>query len=124
MKGLTRVILRLARNPQAGFPDGNDHYGYVLQAPLNADGLLDADLWRAKKADCTVRRFHPNETATDGWLRLRGENWYFWYDEADEGPDEPLIKLGGRRLAPAEYITVREGDGDVLTFRVAEAVAI
>ena len=124
MKGLTRVILRLARNPDAGFPDGDDHYGYVIQAPLDKDGLLDADLWRAHKADCTVRRFHPLEAASDGWLRIRGENWYFWYDEADEGPEEPLFKLGAHQLRPGEYVTVREGDGDVLTFRVAEAVLV
>ena len=124
MIGLTRVILRLGRNPDAGFPDGDDHYGYVIHAPLNADGFLDAEEWREKREHCTVRRFHPHEPASDGWLRHRGDNWHFWYDEEDEGPEEPLFKLGVHRLAPGEYVTVREGDGDVLTFRVAEAVRI
>jgi hypothetical protein len=124
MIGLTRVILRLGRNPEAGFPDGDDDYGYVIQAPLDADGKLDPDLWREKKAQCTVRRFHPREAVADGWLRVRGDNWYFWYDEEDEGPAEPLFKLGAHELRPGEYVTVREGDGDVLTFRVAEAVRI
>lgn len=124
MKGLTRVILRLGRNPEAGYPDGEDDYGYVIQAPLNAEGMLDAALWREKKAECTVRRFHPHEAASDGWLRHRGENWYFWYDEEDEGPEEPLVKLGSHRLVPGEYITVRESDGGALTFRVAEAIRI
>lgn len=124
MIGLTRVILRLGRNPDAGFPDGNDDYGYVIHAPLDADFMLDEALWREKREQCTVRRFHPHETAADGWLRHRGGNWYFWYDEADEGPDEPLFKLGSHELRPGEYLTVREGDGDVLTFRVAEAVRV
>ncbi len=124
MVGLTRVILRLGRNPDAGFPDGTDDYGYVIQAPLDADGKLDAGLWREQKALCTVRRFHPQESAADGWLRRRGENWYFWYDEADEGPEEPLFKLGAKELRPGEYVTVREADGDVLTFRVTEATPI
>lgn len=53
-----------------------------------------------------------------------GENWYFWYDEADEGPAEPVFKLGAHELRPGEYVTVREGDGDVLTFRVDEATKI
>src|SRR5262245_24061352 len=119
MIGLTRVILRLGRNPDAGYPDGDDDYGYVIQAPLDANGRLDAALWREKKAQCTVRRFQPQETAADGWLRLLGENWYFWYDEEDEGPAEPLFKLGAHELRPGEYVTVREGDGEVLTFRVA-----
>jgi hypothetical protein len=124
MQGLTRVILRLGRNPDAGFPDGDDNYGYVIHAPLDGDHKLDAALWREKREHCTVRRFHPHETAADGWLRHRGDNWYFWYDEAEEGPEEPLIKLGSHRLFPGEYITVREGDGDTLTFRVAEAVRV
>jgi hypothetical protein len=122
MLGLTRVILRLGRNPDAGFPEGDDHYGYVVHAPLDASGKLDPALWRSQREHCTVRRFHPNETPADGWLRHRGEHWYFWYDEADEGPAEPLFKLGAHELRPGEYVTLREADGDVLTFRVAEAV--
>jgi hypothetical protein len=122
MIGLTRVILRLGRNPDAGYPDGEDGYGYVIQAPLDADMRLDPALWREKKDLCTVRRFHPLEAPADGWLRHRGDNWYFWYDEQDEGPEEPVYKLGAHRLAAGEYITVREGDGEALTFRVAEAV--
>jgi hypothetical protein len=124
MKGLTRVILRLGRNPDAGFPDGNDDYGYVIHAPLDRNDKLDPVLWREQKDACTVRRFHPNETPADGWLTHRGEHWYFRYDEDDEGPDEPLYKLGSHELRPGEYVTVREGDGDVLTFRVAEAVQV
>lgn len=124
MLGLTRVILRLGRNPGAGFPDGDDNYGYVIHAPLDTDFKLDPALWREKTEHCTVRRFHPNEPIADGWLRHRGDNWYFWYDEEDEGPEEPVFKLGTHRLAPGEYITVREGDGDILTFRVADAVRV
>jgi hypothetical protein len=122
MLGLTRVILRLGRNP--GYPEGDDHYGYVIQAPLDAQSRLDPELWRQKREHCTVRRFHPHEPAADGWLRHRGDNWYFWYDEAEEGPAEPVFKLGDHPLAVGEYVTVTEGDGDVLTFRVAEAQRI
>lgn len=116
---LTRVILRLGRNP--GFPEGDENYGYTIMAPLDADGWLDPTLWKANKEACTVRRFHPKDEAADGWLRHRGDNWYFWYDEEDEGPEEPVFKLGTHRLTTGEYVTVREGDGDVLTFRVTES---
>lgn len=124
MIGLTRVILRLGRNPAAGYPDGSDDYGYVIQAPLDANGKLDASLWREKREHCTVRRFHPHETPADGFLRHRGDNWYIWYDEADEGPEEPLFKFNTHELRAGEYVTLRESDGDVLTFRVAEATRI
>ena len=124
MIGLTRVILRLGRNPDAGFPDGSDDYGYVIHAPLDSDGKLDGALWRELRDQCSVRRFHPSEAPADGWLRHRGDNWYFWYDEADEGPEEPLFKLNTHELRAGEYITLREGDGDVLTFRITEATRL
>ena len=124
MLGLTRVVLRLGRNPAAGFPDGDDGYGYVIHAPLDSDGKLDPVQWREKRDHCTVRRFHPHEAAADGGLRHRGDNWYIWYDEEDEGPDEPLVKLGAHELRPGEYITVREGDGDALTFRITETTRL
>ena len=41
---LKRIVLRLARNP--GIPDGDDRQGYVLVAPLNADGKIDLEAWR------------------------------------------------------------------------------
>jgi hypothetical protein len=120
MPGLTRVVLRLGRNPDAGFPDGDDHFGFVLQAPLDKDGFLSAVLWRLNKEKCTVRRFHTHEPASTGWLRCRGDNWFFWYeDEADE-PAEPVFKLAAHRLAVGEYVTVREANGEVLTFQVTE----
>lgn len=122
MKGLTRVVLRLGRNP--GHPEGDDHYGYVVMAPLDADYKLDPGLWTLHRMDCTVRRFHPNESPADGWLRRRGDQWFFWYDEEDEGPEEQGVRLGDHRFFPGEYVTIREGDGDVMTFRVAEAVRV
>ncbi|MBU6373608.1 MAG: hypothetical protein KJS97_12860 [Alphaproteobacteria bacterium] len=124
MSGLTRIILRLGRNPEAGAPEGDDHHGYVIFAPLDTDGRLDAAMWAAHKRDCTVRRFRPGEAPSDGWLRHRGDHWFFWYDEADEGPAEDVENLAAHRLAPGEYVTIREGGGAPLTFRVAEAQAV
>ena len=72
---LTRLTLRLSRNPEAGFPEGDDSQGYVITAPLDKDGKLDADLWRAHKKACTVIRFSPEESEkADGWLT----SWMYW----------------------------------------------
>ena len=122
---LTRVTLRLGRNPDAGFPDGDDSHGYVIVAPLDRDGKLDLDLWRANKAACTVDRFSPDPAdKADGWLSHRGSHWFFRYDEADEGPDEPVFRLGDHAMRVGEYLTIHEADGDDLTYRVTEAVAV
>lgn len=120
LSGLTRVVLRLGRNPDHGFPEGDDHHGYVVMAPLNADGFLDPALWAAHKTSCTVRRFQAGETAADGWLRRRGDSWLFWYDEADEGPEEAGVKLGAHRFRVDEYVTIREGAGPPLAFRITD----
>lgn len=122
--GLTRVVMRLGRNPAAGFPDGDDHHGYVLVAPLNRDGMLDPELWDKHKKACTVRRFQALEPAAEGWLRHRGGQWFFWYDDDWEGPAEPVFKLGNHRLVFGEYVTVKEGDMSPLTFRVTELAEV
>ncbi len=119
---LTRVVLRLGRNPGAGAPEGDDRTGYVIVAPLDRDGGLDPDLWKANKDKCKVVRFTPEDDAdADGWLAHRGKSWWFRYDEAEEGPDEPVYRLGDHRLRLGDYVTVHEADGEDLTFKVTEA---
>jgi hypothetical protein len=100
-----QVIMRLARNP--GFPDGDDSQGYVLVAPLDAADRLDAGEWRDNRAACTVVRFKPGtERDADGLLTHSGANWFFHYDEAREGKDEPVFRLGDHRLAIGDYVTI------------------
>ncbi|MBR9824777.1 MAG: hypothetical protein GYB36_03110 [Alphaproteobacteria bacterium] len=119
---LTRVIMRLGRNPDAGYPEGDDNHGYVVVAPLDKDGHLDVELWRAHREKCTVDRFSPDpDEKADGWLTHRGSHWFFHYDEEHEGPDEPVFRLGDHLLRVGEYLTIHEADGDNLTYKITEA---
>lgn len=119
---LTRVVLRLGRNPDAGFPDGDDGQGYVIVAPLDAGGKLDVGEWRDNKKRCKVTRFTAEEPVeADGWLTHRGERWYLHYDEDEEGPDEPVHRLGDHHLRVGEYLTIHEADGEDLTYKITEA---
>lgn len=121
MSELKRVTLRLARNPDAGAPDGDPHRGYTIVAPLDAEGRLDPVLWKQEKARCTVIRFSPNaDERADGWLTHRGTHWALHYDDADEGPDESVFKLDAHKLAADEYVTVRHPGGEALVYRVTE----
>jgi len=116
---LTRIVMRLARNP--GYPDGDHEQGYVITAPIDAEGRLEVAEWRREKPRCTVVRFKRGEERdADGWLTHRGEHWHIHYDEATEGPDEPLYRLGDHRLGIGDYVTIHESDGQDLTYRVTE----
>jgi hypothetical protein len=115
---LTQVVLRLARNP--GYPDGDPGQGYVITAPLDAQGRLSPAEWRDKRNACTVIRFRPGiDRDADGLLTHRGSNWYIHYDEEGEGDDEPIHRLGDHSLGLGAYLTIREIDGE-RTYRVEQ----
>ncbi|MEZ5937253.1 MAG: hypothetical protein R3C52_03440 [Hyphomonadaceae bacterium] len=120
---LTRVVLRLARNP--GYPDGDDRYGYLITAPLDTQGHLVAEDWPENREACEVVRFAPGvERDADGRLTHRGGNWFIHYDEVREGDDEPLYRLGEHRLAIGDYVTIHESTGKDMTYRVTEHQAV
>ncbi|WP_269716441.1 hypothetical protein [Caulobacter sp. NIBR2454] len=117
---LSRIVMRLARNPGTEFAGGDDHRGYALTAPLTSDGLLDEAAYSKSKAECTVRRFTPDEDAADGRLARKGSRWFFDYDGQDDLDDEPVHRLGEHRFAVGEYVTVTDEDGRPLTYKVVE----
>jgi hypothetical protein len=120
---LTKVVLRLARNE--GYPDGDHEQGYVITAPLDRDGRIDLAEWRENKAACVVIRFKPGEAKdADGRLTHHGGKWMFHYDEAREGADEPVYRLGDHDLSLGSYLTIHESDGQDLTYRVTEHSAV
>ncbi|MBO9557604.1 MAG: hypothetical protein J7515_03340 [Caulobacter sp.] len=121
---LSRIVMRLARNPGTEFAGGDDHRGYALTAPLTEDGHLDAAAYAKAKDDCVVRRFAPDEAAADGRLNRRGERWFFDYDEDVELDDEPVHRLGEHRFALGEYVTVTDEDGRPLTYKVMEVTPV
>jgi hypothetical protein len=121
--GLNRIVMRLARNPGTEFAGGDDHRGYTLTAPLTADGRLDDAAYGKLKAQCSVRRFTPDEDPVDGRLMRRGERWYFDYDEDDVADDEPIYRLGDHRFALGEYVTVTDEGGRPLTYKVVEVAS-
>lgn len=122
---LSRITLRLARNPGTEFANGDEHRGYVLTAPLTADGHLDEAVWKTHKADCTVRHFSPDlPEAKTGLLNRRGNNWFFDYDADSSSDDELVFKLGSHAFILGEYVTVTDEDHRPLTYQVREVVAV
>lgn len=117
---LSRIVMRLARNPGTEFASGDDRRGYSLVAPLTADGKLDASAYTRSREVCVVRRFAPDEDPADGHLLRRGAHWYFDYDDGRLADDEPVYRLGDHRFAVGEYVTVTDDDGRPLTYKVVD----
>ena len=117
---LSRIVMRMARNPGTEFADGDDHRGYALVAPLTHDGHLDAAAYGRAKASCSVRRFAPDEDPSDGKLVHQGQRWYFDYDNAEDTGEEPVFRLGQHRFAVGEYVSITDEDGRLLTYKVTE----
>jgi len=120
---LSRIVMRLARNPGTEFAGGDDHRGYALTAPLTADGMLDEAAYGKARDACKVRRFAPDEDPQDGRLARKGQRWFFDYDDEAEADDEPVHRLGQHRFAVGEYVTVTDEDGRPLTYKVVEVQA-
>jgi hypothetical protein len=116
---LSRIVMRLARNPGTEFAGGDDHRGYALTAPLTDDGHLDEAAYGKARDACVVRRFTPDEDPSDGRLARKGQRWFFDYDD-EVGEDEQPFRLGEHRFAVGEYVTITDEDGRPLTYKVVE----
>jgi hypothetical protein len=117
---LSRIVMRLARNPGTEFADGDDHRGFALTAPLTPDGKLDEIAFKAVAKGCAVRRFAPDGDAEEGLLARRGDRWFFDYDDELDADDQPIHRLGAHRFAVGEYVSVADEDGRMLTYKVTE----
>ena len=116
---LSRIVMRLARNPGTEFADGDDHRGYAVVAPLTDDGQLDEAAFKQHQKACSVRRFAPDEDAQEGRLARRGSNWFFDYAEG-EADDEAVYRLGEHRFVVGEYVSVADDDGRPLAYKVTD----
>ncbi len=116
------IRLQLAREPN--HPDGDNRSGYDLRAPLTGDGHLDAATWKADPKACRVRRFRPEEEDGIGHLaRKPGGQWFFDYGP-DDADDETGFRFGDERFVPGEYVSIRDADGHLHTFRTISVVRL
>ena len=117
---LSRIVIRMARNPGTEFAGGDDHRGYTLVAPLDSADRLDAIAYAKVKDACSVRRFASDEDPVSGRLTRRGAGWFFDYGDTGGAEDERVHRLGDHRFAVGEYVTVADESGRPLTYKVSE----
>jgi hypothetical protein len=125
---LKRVRLELARDPD--FPDGSRDHGYDLIIPLDGDGHISLAGWKADRDHARVRRFWGRDAEMIGHVVHKpggtGGIWAFRYDirapqltgDGEDLPDEAGFHFETHLFKPGEYVSIRELDGSMRTFRV------
>ena len=117
-KMLRLVRLELARDHD--FPNGSKERGYDFIAPLNGKGHIDLEAWKDVRHFCRVKRFWAREAEEIGHVvHKRGNVWAFHYDtHGDLAHDETGFKFDTHAFIPGEYVSIKEQDGHLRTFRV------
>ncbi len=121
---LSKIRIEMARDPE--FPEGSARHGYEFVAPLDRKRHIDAKAWMANRERCRVKRFWHNEPDEVGHLvRKPGGSWAFHYDiHGDINDDEAGYRFGDHALIPGEYISIREHDEELRTFRIVSVVPL
>ena len=120
---LKKITLHAARSK--GFPDGSIRHGYSFTAPLTPDGHIDLAGWKAHRGECFARRFWGDEPEERGLLMHRagghgGGTWGFEMGvSAKLDEEEAGFRFGDHAFREGEYVSVREPDGELVTFKVA-----
>ncbi|MFZ1964901.1 MAG: hypothetical protein WAU78_15785 [Roseiarcus sp.] len=121
---LKKVTLHAARSKE--FPDGSIRHGYRFAAPLTQEGRIDVEAWKARRGECIVHRFWGDEPSQRGLLAHRpggrgGSSWAFEYGSvAAPDEEEAGYRLGDHVFRVGEYVSIREGDGELTTFKVVD----
>ena len=115
---LSKIRLELARDPD--FPEGSGERGYEFVAPLGADRRINETEWTASRDRCRVRRFWSGKPDEVGHLiRKPGGSWAFHYDLlGDPDDDETGYRFGDHTFRRGEYVSIKEHDDVLRTFRV------
>lgn len=119
---LKRIRLELARDHD--FPDGSRERGYELIAPIDDSDHLAANEWREQREKCRVRRFWAGEEEHGKLVHRPGGTWAIDYDPRSTADDEPGFRFDKHRFAPGEYVSLKEHDGVMRTFRVVSVVEL
>ena len=118
---LHRVRLELARDHD--FPEGSRERGYDFIAPLDGDGRISLDGYKHRKDRCRVRRFWAGEADEVAHIVHKRHGWAFHYDiHGDPSHDEAGFRFDTHSFKPGEYVSIKEQDGQLRTFRVVSVI--
>lgn len=120
---MKRVRLELARDHE--HPNGSRQHGYDFIAPIDDNGHILADDWKLVRERCRVKRFWAGEPDAVGHIiRKPGGSWAFHYDihKLGDGEDESGYRFDQHAFKFGEYVSIREHDGVLRTFKVMSVI--
>ena len=117
---LKRIRLELARDHD--FPEGSRHHGYEFIAPIDESDNLAPDEWHREREKCRVRRFWAGAEEHGRLVRKPGGSWAIDYDPKDTAGDEPGFRFDKHKFTPGEYVSLKEHDGVMRTFRIVSVL--
>ena len=119
-KAMTLKQIRLEVGRDKDYPAGNRNCGYSFSAPHDSQGRLDAKAWKIFRSQCHVTRFREGAKPEIGHLvRKRSGTWAFHYDVfGDEDDDETGCRFGDEQFVAGEYVSIKEHDDKMRTFKV------
>ena len=118
---LCRIYLELARSKLHA--EGSALEGYEFIAPLDDANHIDLDAWKRQRALCFVHRLERGSIAERGVLvhkagGVGGATWAFDYEPGGAADEEAGYRFGAHAFKPGEYVSIRDEDGEMLTYRV------
>jgi hypothetical protein len=119
---LRKITLHAARSK--AFPDGSIRHGYEFSAPLTPQGRIDLESWKAHRGECFAHRVWGDEPPLGGLLvhRAGGHGGGTWGFELGAGArlddEESGYRFADHSFGLDEYVSIREADGQLVTFKV------
>lgn len=102
---------------------GAGQSGYEFFAPLDESGHIDLEVWRKERVRCFVHRLDQGAIVERGLLVHRaggagGATWAFDYEPGTNADEEQGYRFGAHAFVTGEYVSIRNEDGDLITYRI------
>ena len=113
-KGENRPGRSTASRVDAGPAAGPEELG-----SMSLPGSIVVARWRTERTKCSVVRFWDGTLEHGHLIRKPGGSWAFHYDIlGDESDDETGYRFGDHTFRIGEYVSIKEHDDVMRTFRV------
>jgi hypothetical protein len=123
---MRKIVLEEAR--AKGAPAGPGVHAYEFVAPLDEAGFINLEAWKKERVRCFVHRLEHGKIVDRGLLVHRaggvgGATWAFDYELGTTDDEEEGYRFGTHAFTPGEYVSIRDDEDELRTFKVISATS-